>query len=80
MKNSLILPLLAALAFAIDQKDASLKTTTISEGTEGPHVPSQKSGSEMVGIGEFVGDVKFDKLFTKGLCPDIKGMDNIQFK
>jgi hypothetical protein len=31
----------------------------------------------MVGIGEFVGDVKFDKLFTKGLCPDIKGMENI---
>jgi hypothetical protein len=32
-----------------------------------------------MGIGQFAGDVKFEKLFTKGLCPNVDGMQNIQF-
>ncbi len=42
-------------------------------------MPSSHSGSEIMGIGEFAGNAKFDKLFSPGLCPDVKGMENIDY-
>ena len=42
-------------------------------------LPSQQSGSELMGVGAFAGDAQFDKLFSKGACPDVKGMENVEF-
>ena len=60
-----------ALVYAMEQLEADLKNTKL---------PSQQSGSEVMGIGAFAGDIKFDKLFSKGSCPDIKGMERVEYK
>ena len=33
-----------------------------------------------MGVGSSVGDVQFEKLFTKGLCPDIKAMEKVEYE
>jgi len=72
-----------AITYAIDQLDAELKDAEmpIEDKAEFGHndLPTQESGSEVMGVGAFAGDAQFDKLFSKGACPDVKGMDNIEF-
>lgn len=38
------------------------------------------SGSEQMGIGSFAGDVNFDNLFSRGLCPQVNAKKNIEFQ
>ena len=46
----------------------------------GEPLPDQQSGTEIMGVAKFEAHADFEKLFAKGACPDIKNMENIQFK